>query len=96
MVSLVATLTIKEGKMEEAIQIIKEIVPKVRSSESGCKAYIPHTVKGRKNKQKIIFYEKYEDKTALDQHTANLPKNFEKLFPLLEGGFDLKTCEEII
>ena len=96
MVTLIATLTIKEGKMEEAIPILKEIVPKVRSSESGCKAYIPHTVKGRKNKQKIIFYEKYEDKAALDQHTANLPKNFEKLFPLLEGGLDIKTCEEII
>ena len=96
MVTLIATLTIKEGKMEEAIQIIKEIVPKVRNTESGCKAYIPHTVKGRKNKNKVIFYEKYEDKKALDEHTANLPKNFEKLFPFLEGGMDLKTCEEII
>jgi quinol monooxygenase YgiN len=96
MVTLIATLTIKEGKMDEAIQIIKEVAPKVKSSESGCKAYIPHTVKGRKNKQKIIFYEKYEDKAALNQHSANLPKYFEKLFPLLEGGLDIKTCEEII
>ena len=96
MITLIATIKIKEEKMEDAIQIIKEIVPNVRSSESGCKAYIPHIVKGRKFKNTIIFYEKYEDKTALDIHSGNLPKYFEKLFPLIEGGLDVKTCSEII
>lgn len=82
--------------MDEAIELLKEIVPKVRESESGCIAYIPHTIKGAKNKNTIIFYEKYEDKTALNVHSANLPKNFEKLFPLIDGKMDIKTCTEII
>ncbi|MHA1300389.1 MAG: putative quinol monooxygenase [Candidatus Helarchaeota archaeon] len=96
MVSLIASFQVKEGKMEEVIELLKEIVPKVRNNEPGCLAYIPHTVKGRKNKNTIIFYEKYKDKAAVDQHSANFPKLFEKVFPLLEGGMDLKTCEEII
>lgn len=96
MISLIATLKIKEGKMEEAIEILKEVVPKVRDTEPGTLAYIPHAVKGQKNKNLIIFYEKYEDKAAFDQHSANLPENFEKLFPLLEGGMDIKTLTEIL
>ena len=96
MITLIATLTIKEGKMEEAIEILKEIVPKVKESEPGCKTYIPHTVKGKKNKNSIIFYEVYEDKNALNTHSTNLPKSLGKLFPLLDGGMDIKTCTPII
>ncbi len=82
--------------MDEAIEVIKEIVPKVKNSESGCKAYIPHVVKGKKNKNMIIFYEVYENKEAFNKHSADLPKTLEKLFPLLEGGMDVKTCTPII
>ncbi|NVM55506.1 MAG: antibiotic biosynthesis monooxygenase [Candidatus Helarchaeota archaeon] len=96
MITIIAILKVKDGKMEEAIEVLKEIVPKVRESETGCKAYIPHTVKGAKNKNSIIFYEKYEDKAALNLHSASLPDNFKKLIPLLEGGMDIKTCSEII
>ncbi|MHA1378263.1 MAG: putative quinol monooxygenase [Candidatus Helarchaeota archaeon] len=96
MVSLIATFQVKEGKMEEVIELLKGIVPQVRNNEPGCLAYIPHIVKGKKNKNTIIFYEKYKDKAAVDQHSANFPKLFEQVFPLLQGGIDLKTCEEII
>ncbi len=82
--------------MEEAIKLLKEIVPKVRNTEEGNKAYIPHTVKGTKNKNTIIFYEKYIDKDALNLHSAALPELFKPMFPLLDGGMDVKTCEEII
>ena len=82
--------------MEEAIELLKEVVPKVRESESGCLVYIPHTVKGAKNKRKIMFYEKYADKAAFQTHSANLPKNFEKIIPLIDGKMDLYTCTEII
>lgn len=95
-ITLIASFQIKEGKMDEAIQYLKEIVPKVRETESGCLAYIPHTVKGAKNKNTIVFYEKYTDQDALNTHSGNLPKNFEKIFPLLEGKMDIKTCTEII
>jgi quinol monooxygenase YgiN len=93
MITLIAKLNVKEGKMDEAKAILKEIVPKVKESEPGCLEYIPHTVRGEENA--ILFYEKYKDKDALKIHSGNLPKTMEKLFPLLEPGMDIKTCYEI-
>ena len=94
MTTLIATLKVKEGKIQEAINALKDIVPKIKESEQGCLAYIPHTVRGDENT--IIIYEKYQDKDALKLHSANLMKNMEKLFPMLEPGRDVKTCYEII
>ncbi|MCP4762841.1 MAG: antibiotic biosynthesis monooxygenase [archaeon] len=95
MITIIATLEVKEGKMEEATELLKEVRKKVRDAEPGCLAYIPHTVKGKKNKNTIVFYEKYESKEAFSDHSQNLPKYFGKLGPLLVPGMDLKTCFEI-
>ena len=46
MVTLIATLKIKEGKMEEAIEILKEMAGNIKASEPGTLEYIPHKVKG--------------------------------------------------
>ena len=92
----IAFIKIREGKMDEAIEILKEVVPKVRESEPGTKIYIPYTVKGQKDKNTIVFYEVYENKKALDEHMAKLPQILGKMFPLLEGAPDLKICTEII
>lgn len=94
MISLIVTLKVKEGKMDEAVQALKEAVPRVKAAEPGCIEYIPHTVRGESNT--IIFYEKYRDKDALKIHSANLAKSLEKLLPLLEPGMDVKTCYEIV
>jgi quinol monooxygenase YgiN len=94
MITIIATLKVKEGKMNEAVEVLKEVVPKVRNTEPGCLAYIPHTVRGEENT--IIFYEKYQDKEALKLHSGNLPKTMEKLLPLIEPGSEIKTCYEIV
>lgn len=96
MVTLIATIKVKEGKMEDAKEVLKEIVPMIKASEPGTLEYIPHTVTGRKDKNTIIFYEKYKDDAAMKLHMANLGKNMAKLTPLLEPGMDLKTCNEIL
>lgn len=93
-ISIIATIHVKEGKMDEAKEVLKEIVPKVRASEPGLLAYIPHTVKDQENT--IVWYEKYKDGDAIKAHMANLGKNMAKLQPLLEKGMDLKTCFEIV
>jgi len=93
-ISIIATIHVKEGKIEEAKEVLKEIVPKVRASEPGLLAYIPHTVKDQENT--IVWYEKYKDGDAIKAHMANLGKNMAKLQPLLEKGMDLKTCFEIV
>ena len=94
MITLIATVKVKEGKMEEAIEALKEIVPTVKASEPGCLEYVPHKVRGEENT--IIFYEKYQDKEALKAHSANLGNTLGKLLPLLDPGMDIKTCFEII
>jgi len=94
MITLIATIKVKEGKMDEAIEVLKEAVPKIKDSEPGCVNYVPHTIKGLDNA--IIFYEKYKDKEALKEHNKNLPKSLAKLLPLLEPGMDVKTCFEIL
>ena len=99
MVTLIATFKVKEGKMEEVIEKLKNIAPNVRENEEGCIKYIPHTVKGKENKNTIIFYEKYEDFDAVSKHMTTFPEYFKDIFPLLEEfnmKRDLKTCEEII
>jgi len=88
-VTIIATVKVKEGKMPEAIEALKEIVPKIQGSEPGLLEYIPHTIKGRKDKNTIIFYEKYTDDDAVKIHMANLGKNMEKFTPLLEPGMDM-------
>ena len=96
MVTIIASVKVKEGKMEEAIEVLKENVPKVKENEPETLEYIPHTVKGAKEKRTIIFYEKYADDNAMKLHMANLGKTMEKFTPLLEPGLDIKTCFEII
>ncbi len=94
--TIIATVKVKEGKMEEAIEVLKELIPKLKAAEPGLLEYIPHTVKGRKEKNTIIYYEKYMDDAALKEHMANLGKNMKKLTPLLEPTLDIKTCYEIM
>jgi len=94
MITLIATLKVKEGKMDEVKDKLKKIVAHVKKTEAGCLEYIPHIVKGEDNT--IIFYEKYLDKDALNIHSANFMGNFKDLMPLLEPGMDLKTCFEFI
>ncbi|MBN2160923.1 MAG: antibiotic biosynthesis monooxygenase [Spirochaetes bacterium] len=94
MITIIAKLKVKEGKMEEATAIIKKIAPKIKEAEPGCIAYIPHTVRGEDNT--LLMYEKYNDKEALKLHSGNLATSLAELFPLLEPGMDIKTCYEIV
>ena len=94
MITIIATSTVKAGKMDEVVEVLKGIVPKIKEAEPGCLALIPHKVRGQDNT--IIFYEKYKDKEALKIHLSNMPKSLEQFLALLEPGTDFKTCEEII
>jgi len=94
MITLIATVKVKAGKINEAVEVLKEVVSKIKGAEPGCLAYVPYRVRGEDNT--IIFIEKYQDKEALKVHSSNLPKSLEKFLPLLEPGMDIKTCYEII
>jgi len=96
MVTVIAIVEVKEGKMEEAKEVLKKMALQVKSSEPGTLEYIPHAVTGRKFKNKILFYEKYESGEAMRTHMGNLAKISAKLTPLLVPGMDFMTCFEIV
>lgn len=96
MITILATIKVKDGKMDDAVEALKEVVPKIREDEPGLVDYAAYRVKGAKNKNTIIFYEQYEDKAALTEHMTKLPENLKKLFPLIEGSLKTKECIEII
>jgi quinol monooxygenase YgiN len=97
MPTVIATVKVKEGKMRNALEVLREIVPKIRLAEPGIVNYIPHAVEGSKmDRNTIIFYEKYVDNAAMQLHMANLAKSLAKLTPLLEPGMDAKVCNEIV
>jgi quinol monooxygenase YgiN len=90
-VTIVAEIKVKEGKMEEAKEVLKEVVKTVKANEPGTLEYTPHTV--RKEDNTIIFVERYVDGDAVKAHMANLGKNMAKLGPLLETvPPNIKTC----
>ncbi|MFW9866567.1 MAG: putative quinol monooxygenase [Candidatus Thorarchaeota archaeon] len=93
-VSIIATVRVREGKMEEAKEVLKKLVPKIKESELGTLEYIPHTVQQDPNT--IIFYEKYADEDALKIHSKSLGKNMAEFGPLIEPGMDVKNLKEIL
>ncbi len=56
MVTIIAIVEVKEGKMEEAKEVLKEMALQVKASEPGTLEYIPHIIKGKDNKNTILFY----------------------------------------
>ncbi|MFX1456990.1 MAG: putative quinol monooxygenase [Promethearchaeota archaeon] len=93
-ITLIATVKIQEGKMEEAKAALRKIVPKVKESEPGTLEYTPHTVKEEPNV--IIFIERYADQDALKVHGANLGKNMAEFSPCCVPERPvIKTLEEI-
>jgi quinol monooxygenase YgiN len=96
MVTVIAEVKVKEGKMEEAKEVLKEIVFNIKESEAGTLEYIPHVIAGKDHENKILFYEKYENAEAMKLHMAKLGKTTAKLIPLLEPGMNVKTCFEIL
>jgi quinol monooxygenase YgiN len=95
MITIIATLQVKPGKMDEAIKVLKEMAVNIKSSEPGTLEYIPHTVKGEGLENTIIFYEKYESEEAFQVHSKNLRKTAVNLAPLLAPERDIKICFEI-
>ncbi|MBN1801915.1 MAG: antibiotic biosynthesis monooxygenase [Candidatus Lokiarchaeota archaeon] len=93
-ITIIARVVVKEGKMEEAISILKKVIPKIKASEPGCLEYITHTV--QKEKNVILFYEKYANKEAFEAHNKNLRTNMVEFNPLLEPGAIIEVCSEII
>lgn len=92
MMSLVARLTVQEGKEQDFIDAMKDVVPAVRE-EPGNNAYIMN--RSKENPRLFVFYEEYADQAAFDAHRKHLGELGVDLRAILDGAPVLEFYEKI-
>ncbi len=93
MPSVVATLKVKQDKIEEAKGFLRTLGANVRQSEPGTKAYVFHQ---RKDDPSVfVAYEKYESDEAFKQHGQNLRAQGANFAALLDGRPEIVLLDEI-
>ncbi|HOZ48510.1 MAG TPA: antibiotic biosynthesis monooxygenase [Candidatus Hydrogenedentes bacterium] len=84
MVTFIARLKIIEGKEDEALGRLKEMVQTVRGNEPGALVYCCHRC--AYDPLEIVFYEMYADEAAKDAHMTT--PYLDALLSLLGDVFD--------
>ena len=94
MLGVIAKLPIQEGKVDEAIDLVRTLMAEV-AKEEGTLAYTLN--RDPSNPDLIIFMERYKDKAALDDHssTPHFKAFFGKIKGLLAGKPEISVMEEI-
>jgi quinol monooxygenase YgiN len=92
MITLIAKLTVKEGKEQEFETTMKGVVPKVRQ-EAGNRAYT--MCKAKDNPRVFMFYEEYVDDAAFSAHRKHLGELGVNLAALLDGAPTLEFYEKL-
>lgn len=93
MPSVVATIKVKEDKIEEAKSFLKALAAETLANEAGTLIYTIHQQRG--NPQAFIVYEKYADDAAFAEHGKNLAAKAKDFGALMEGGPEVVMMEEI-
>jgi len=94
MITIIAKLTIKEGKMEEALGEFKVLMSKI-AKEKGTVLYSLN--KEKSNPNILVVIEQYKDKDAFKFHTSTLYNEefFVKSASFIEGTPKIVSMEEI-
>jgi len=94
MIGVIATLPIQDKKMDEAIDLIKELMVSV-AKEEGTLSYTMNRDKARPNT--IVIMERYRDPAALDYHssTPHFKAFFKGIGAVLAGKPEINVMEEI-
>jgi quinol monooxygenase YgiN len=93
MPSVVATIKVKEDKIEEAKQFLKELSADTLANESGTLAYVFHQRKD--DPTSFVAYEKYESEEAFKQHGKNLASKGAGFAGILAGAPEIVMLDEI-
>ncbi|MBI5014258.1 MAG: antibiotic biosynthesis monooxygenase [Deltaproteobacteria bacterium] len=80
MLSVIAKLPVQEGKIDEAIATLRELMGHV-AQEEGTLLYTMNRARNAPNT--IVMIERYRDKAALTAHSSSA--HFKALFPKLQG-----------
>ena len=94
MVSVIAKIPIKEGKVEEAIAAVKELMVQV-AREEGTLLYTLNRDPSSPNT--LVIMERYKDKAAFDAHTStpHFKAFFAKSKAFIGGRPEITLMEEI-
>ena len=94
MVSLIAKIPVKEGKIDEAIGAFKDLMVHV-AKEEGTLMYTVNRAQSDPNT--LVIMERYKDKAALDAHSSSAP--FKAFFAssraFIAGKPEITVMEEI-
>jgi quinol monooxygenase YgiN len=93
MPSVVATLKIKEDKIEEAKVSLKKLADDCLTNEAGTLVYTVHQRKD--DPATFVFYEKYESDAALAEHSANLKSAGAVFASVLAGRPEIAVLDEV-
>jgi quinol monooxygenase YgiN len=94
MLSVIAKLPVQEGKVDDAIATLRELMAHV-AGEEGTLLYTMNRAKAAPNT--LVMIERYRDKAALSAHSSS--PHFKALFPkiqgLLSGEPEISVLEEL-
>jgi quinol monooxygenase YgiN len=93
MPSVVATIKVKEDKIEEAKQFLKELAADTLTNESGTLAYVFHQQKDEPTS--FVAYEKYESDEAFKLHSKNLASKGAGFAGILAGAPQILVLDEL-
>jgi quinol monooxygenase YgiN len=93
MPSVIATLKVKEDKLEQAKAFLKQLSADTLAREPGTLAYTVHQRKDEPTT--FVFYEKYESDAALAQHSQNLKAVGADFAAILAGRPEIVLLEEV-
>ena len=94
MVAVIAKIRVKQGKADELVQLLKDILPSVRKEEGT----LYYTVnRDRTDPNLVVVVEKYKDDGAFGAHSSTpyLAELFGKAQSLVEGDMELMMMDEI-
>lgn len=95
MISLIAKIPIKEGRVEEAIAAFKGLMVQV-AKEEGTLFYSLN--RNQSNPNTLVVMERYKDKVALDAHSSSayFKEFFAKSREFIAGKPEITVMEEIL
>ena len=93
MTSIVATVKVKEDKIEEAKSFFKELAAETLASEPGTLSYVVH--QQRDDATAFVVYEKYEDDEAFAIHSKNLASKAGGFGAILAGAPKIVMMDEL-
>ncbi|HIF95887.1 MAG: putative quinol monooxygenase [Myxococcales bacterium] len=93
MPSVIATIKVRDDKVDEARSFLKNLAAETLANESGTLAYIPHQHKD--DPSTFTFYEKYENDEAFKIHGKNLASRNAEFAGLLSGPPKITFVDEL-